>query len=67
MMARHEYRDFPANPEMTQFVRIPVNRRGEPLRSNREWKALIADAVAKPPQQRSPAARAAVRREVEAE
>jgi hypothetical protein len=65
MMAKHvEYRDFPVNPEMTKFVKIPVNRRGEPIRTSREWKTMIANAVAKPPEDRSPAERTAVRREL---
>jgi hypothetical protein len=39
MMVKHvEYRDFPVNPEVTKFVKIPVNGHGEPIRTSREWK-----------------------------
>jgi hypothetical protein len=65
MTAKHvEYRDFPVNREMTKFVKIPVNRRGEPIRTSREWKTMIANAIAKSPEDRSPAERTAVRREL---
>jgi hypothetical protein len=63
MMVKHvEYRDFPVNPEMTKFVKIPVNSHGEPIRTSREWKSMIA--IAKAPEDRSPAERTAVRREL---
>jgi len=62
--ARQKYREFPVNPEMTEHVRIPVNRQGEPLRDSTEWKTMITNAVAKAPDARSPAERSAVRREV---
>jgi hypothetical protein len=65
MMVKHvEYRDFPVNPEMTKFVKIPVNSHGEPIRTSREWKSMIANAIAKAPEDRSPAERTAVRREL---
>jgi hypothetical protein len=48
---------------MTKFVKIPVNSHGEPIRTSREWKSMIANAIAKAPEDRSPAERTAVRRE----
>jgi hypothetical protein len=49
---------------MTKFVKIPVNSHGEPIRTSREWKSMIANAIAKAPEDRSPAERTAVRREL---
>ena len=59
-MVKHvEYRDFPVNPEMAKFVKIPVNSHGETIRTSREWKSMIANAIAKAPEDRSPAERTA--------
>ena len=64
-----EYRQFPvgpAEPEQ-QYAAIPVNRNGEPLRKSVAWKTMIANAIARDPESRSPAERAAVCREMQGE
>jgi hypothetical protein len=42
----------------------PFNGRGEPIRTSREWKTMNANAIAKAPEDRSPAEQTAVRREL---
>lgn len=59
-----EYRPFPIGPAepVQEYVQLPVNRNGEPIRTSKEWKTLVADAMARTPENRSPAERALVRR-----
>jgi hypothetical protein len=64
--AMREYRQFPVGTDTPQrYKEIPVNRRGEPIRKSHEWREMIAAAIAREPDERSPAERAAVRDEVE--
>jgi hypothetical protein len=61
-----EYLKFPVNPNhLKQWVKIPVNRDGTPKRDSKEWKTMIANAMAKSPELRSAAERKACREEIE--
>lgn len=59
-----EYRPFPVGPAepQQQYVQLPVNRNGEPIKTSKAWKTLVADAIARSPENRSPAERALIRR-----
>jgi hypothetical protein len=60
-------RPFPINDEAHRvYIDLPINADGTPKRGSHVWKTMIANAVAKAPEQRSPAENAAIRREREA-
>jgi hypothetical protein len=60
-------RDFPVGPAtpLQAYVQIPVDRQGRPKTESRQWKTMLANAMAREPADRSPAERTAVRRAIE--
>lgn len=59
-----EHRPFPVGPAepQQQYVQVPVDRNGRPVETSKAWKTLVANAMARAPENRSPAERALVRR-----
>jgi hypothetical protein len=61
MMA--ELRKFPTGSDDDEFALIPVDDKGEPIRTSPEWQDMIALAMAKNPWDRTPAENNALRKE----
>jgi hypothetical protein len=58
-----EFRKFPVGTDDEEFVLIPVDDNGGPIRTSPEWWDMIALAMAKNPWDRTPAENNALRKE----